>query len=89
MCLNDALVVHRDRENRNTFGRGTLEIKEDAPVLRGGLCQSFACIGVQIVTQFEKGIPRDDFIRLQSQPFAAEANPLSGLCFALSVIIVV
>ena len=79
MCLNDALVVHRDRENRSAFGRSTLEIEEDASVLRGGLRQPFAGIGVQVVTQFEKGIPRDDFTRLQSQPFTAEANPLSGL----------
>ena len=55
----------------------------------GGLRQLLARLRVQVVTQFEEGIPRDDFTRLQSQPFAADANPLPGLRFALSVVIVV
>ena len=42
MRLDDALVIHRHREDRNAFRWGTLKVEENPPVFSDSLRQPFA-----------------------------------------------
>ena len=59
MRLDDAPVIHRNRENGHGLGRSTLEVKEDAPVPELLWGQLLPCHRVHVVTELEEDIAGD------------------------------
>ena len=93
VCLDDAMVIHRDRQNRHRLGRRADEVEVEPTVpelLRG---ESFTGHRVQIVAEAQEYFAGDSLTWLQTQPSRADANPMTTLIvrqhFTLGVVIVV
>ena len=86
--FNDALVIHRDRQNRNRFGRRTHEVEINPALPELLRCQLFTRLWMLVIAQFQERFTGNDATRLQSQPFSAGTNPMTMLRLILGVIIV-
>ena len=93
MCFDDAMVIHRDRQNRHGLGRRADEVEVEPTVPELLRRESFTGHRVQIVAEAQEHFAGDSLTWLQTQPFRADANPMTTLIvgqdFALGVVIVV
>ena len=89
VCLEDALVIHRDGENGDRLGRRALEVEEDTALFSRHLSQPLACLRVQVIAEPQERFPSDDFTLVQSQLLGTDTDPLSGLLAVRNVLGVV
>ena len=90
MSLDQSQVVQGDRQHRYRFGSRAGEIKEDPPLAWRilSLSQSLASLRMLILAQCTKLFAGELRTGSQSQPFRADADPLTGTNFPGGVIIV-